>query len=52
MRVPLAILAVPLDALCVLRVSAAKFGGIGGDVVGATGEVCRAVVLIALSAII
>jgi adenosylcobinamide-GDP ribazoletransferase len=48
---PLAILAVPLVALCVLRVSAAKFGGIGGDVVGATGEVGRAVVLIALSAI-
>jgi adenosylcobinamide-GDP ribazoletransferase len=48
---PLVILAVPLVALCVLSVSAAKFGGIGGDVVGATGEVCRAVVLIALSAI-
>jgi adenosylcobinamide-GDP ribazoletransferase len=48
---PLAILAVPLVALGALRISAAKFGGIGGDVVGATGEVCRAVVLIALSAI-
>jgi adenosylcobinamide-GDP ribazoletransferase len=47
---PLAILAVPLVALGLLRISAAKFGGIGGDVVGATGEVCRAVVLIALSA--
>jgi adenosylcobinamide-GDP ribazoletransferase len=47
---PLAVLAVPLVALGLLRISAAKFGGIGGDVVGATGEVCRAVVLIALSA--
>ena len=46
---PLAILAVPLVALGLLRISAAKFGGIGGDVVGATGEVCRAVVLVALS---
>jgi adenosylcobinamide-GDP ribazoletransferase len=49
---PLAILAVPLLALGAIRISAAKFGGIGGDVVGATGEVCRAVVLIALSAMI
>jgi len=47
---PFAILATPLVALGALRVSEAKFGGIGGDVVGATGEVCRAVVLIALSA--
>jgi adenosylcobinamide-GDP ribazoletransferase len=47
---PLAVLAVPLVALGLLRISAAKFGGIGGDVVGATGEVCRAVVLVALSA--
>lgn len=47
---PLAILAVPLVALGLLRISAAKFAGIGGDVVGATGEVCRAVVLVALSA--
>jgi adenosylcobinamide-GDP ribazoletransferase len=49
---PLAILAVPLLALGAIRISAAKFGGIGGDVVGATGEVCRTVVLIALSAMI
>jgi adenosylcobinamide-GDP ribazoletransferase len=47
---PLAILAVPLVAFGALRIFAAKFGGIGGDAVGATGEVCRAVVLIALSA--
>jgi adenosylcobinamide-GDP ribazoletransferase len=49
---PLVILAAPLVALGALRISAAKFGGIGGDVVGATGEVCRAVVLIAISAMI
>jgi cobalamin synthase len=47
---PLAIMAVLLVAFGALRISAAKFGGIGGDVVGATGEACRAVVLIALSA--
>ena len=49
---PLAIMAVLLVAFGALRISAAKFGGIGGDVVGATGEACRAVVLIALSAMI
>jgi adenosylcobinamide-GDP ribazoletransferase len=49
---PLAVLAVPLVTLGALRISAAKFGGIGGDVVGATGEVSRAVVLITLSATI
>ena len=43
---PLAILAVPLVALGSLRSSAAKFGGIGGDVVGATGEASRAVILV------
>jgi adenosylcobinamide-GDP ribazoletransferase len=47
---PLAILAVPLVALGALRISAAKFGGIGGDVVGATGEVCRTSLLVFLSA--
>jgi adenosylcobinamide-GDP ribazoletransferase len=47
---PLASLAAPLLALGVLRISATKFGGIGGDVVGATGEVCRAVLLVLLSA--
>ena len=49
---PLAIMAVLLVTFGALRISAAKFGGIGGDVVGATGEACRAVVLIALSAMI
>jgi len=47
---PLAILAVPLVALGALRLAAAKFGGIGGDVVGATGEASRAVLLVLLSA--
>jgi adenosylcobinamide-GDP ribazoletransferase len=49
---PLAILAVPLVALGALRISAAMFGGIGGDVVGATGEVSRAALLVLLSATI
>ena len=47
---PLAILAVPLVAFCALRISQATFGGIGGDVVGATGEASRAVLLVLLSA--
>jgi adenosylcobinamide-GDP ribazoletransferase len=47
---PLAILAVPLIALGALRISAAKFGGIGGDVVGAAGEVSRAALLVFVSA--
>jgi adenosylcobinamide-GDP ribazoletransferase len=49
---PLAVLAAPLVALLSLRLSSSAFGGIGGDVVGATGEACRAVVLIAMSAMI
>ncbi len=49
---PLAILAVLLVALGALRISAAMFGGIGGDVVGATGEVSRAALLVLLSATI
>jgi adenosylcobinamide-GDP ribazoletransferase len=47
---PLATLTAPLVALGALRLAAAKFGGIGGDVVGATGEVCRATLLVLLSA--
>ena len=47
---PLATLAVPLVSLCALRISVGKFGGIGGDVVGATGEVSRAALLVLLSA--
>ncbi|CAN5835307.1 adenosylcobinamide-GDP ribazoletransferase [soil metagenome] len=47
---PLAAFAAPLIALISVRVAGEAFGGIGGDVVGTTGEVCRTVVLIALSA--
>lgn len=47
---PFAVLAAPLVALLSLRLSSMAFGGIGGDVVGATGEACRAVVLVAISA--
>jgi len=46
---PLATLAAPLVALICLRVAKAAFGGISGDAVGATGEACRAVVLVAVS---
>ena len=47
---PFVVLAVPLVAVISLRLSGSAFGGIGGDVVGATGEACRAIVLVALSA--
>ncbi len=47
---PLAVLVAPLVALLSLRLSSGALGGIGGDVVGATGEACRAVVLVAMSA--
>ena len=46
----LSALAVPLIALFALRVARGAFGGIGGDAVGATGEVCRAALLVSLSA--
>jgi adenosylcobinamide-GDP ribazoletransferase len=49
---PLAILSAPLVALGALRIAATKFGGIGGDIVGASGETARAVMLVALSATI
>jgi adenosylcobinamide-GDP ribazoletransferase len=47
---PFAILAVPLVALGALRLAATIFGGIGGDIVGATGEASRAALLVLLSA--
>jgi adenosylcobinamide-GDP ribazoletransferase len=47
---PLAALSVPLTALVALRIAQRAFGGIAGDLVGATGEAARAVLLVALSA--
>jgi adenosylcobinamide-GDP ribazoletransferase len=47
---PLAVLSVPLVVLVALRVARRTLGGIGGDVVGATGEAARTVLLVALSA--
>ena len=44
--------AAPVVALLALRVSGKAFGGISGDVSGATGELTRAVVLVALSAVV
>jgi adenosylcobinamide-GDP ribazoletransferase len=41
---------VPLTALAGLRLSRRAFGGIGGDVVGATGEAARSALLVVLSA--
>lgn len=49
---PIAVLAAPLVALLSLRLCSMAFGGIGGDVVGATGEACRAVVLVVISAMV
>jgi len=46
---PLAILSVPLTTLAALWWSRRAFGGIGGDVVGATGEACRMMLLVILS---
>jgi adenosylcobinamide-GDP ribazoletransferase len=48
----LAALSAPLTALAALRLSHRAFGGIGGDVVGATGEAARTVLLVVLSATI
>lgn len=48
----LAALTVPLVALLALRVAGGAFGGISGDVSGATGELARAAFLMALSATI
>jgi cobalamin synthase len=46
----LAAVPVPLTALAGLRLSRRAFGGIGGDVVGATGEAARSALLVVLSA--
>jgi adenosylcobinamide-GDP ribazoletransferase len=49
---PVAAISAPLVALAALRVSRPAFGGIGGDVSGATGEAARAVLLVILSAMV
>jgi adenosylcobinamide-GDP ribazoletransferase len=49
---PLAALSAPLTALVMLRVARSAFGGISGDVVGATGEAARTVSLVVLSGMI
>ena len=49
---PVAVLAAPLVALISLRISRSAFDGIGGDVVGASGELCRTVVLVAISSMV
>ena len=49
---PLATLAAPMTALISLRAARRAFGGIGGDVTGATGELARAALLIILSALV
>jgi adenosylcobinamide-GDP ribazoletransferase len=48
--VALAALAVPVTVLATLQVSRQAFGGTSGDVVGATGEAARTVLLVILSA--
>ncbi len=47
---PLVALSAPLTAFVALQIARRTFGGIGGDVVGATGELGRAVLLVWLSA--
>lgn len=44
-----ALTAAPLAAVCALRLSNSAFGGISGDVSGATGEAARAFLLVVLS---
>ncbi len=47
---PLAVLTAPLTVLVALPLARRAFGGIGGDAAGATGEACRAALLVVLSA--
>ena len=48
----LAALSASLTALVALQMARRTFGGIGGDVVGATGELARAALLVSLSALV
>jgi len=50
LRMPVALLTALLVALLALQVANRAFGGIGGDLVGAAGELNRAVLLVILSA--
>jgi adenosylcobinamide-GDP ribazoletransferase len=47
-----ALCAAPLVALAALRMANTAFGGIGGDMVGATGEISRMTLLVALSGLL
>jgi adenosylcobinamide-GDP ribazoletransferase len=49
---PLAALSAPLTALAALQIARRTFGGISGDVVGATGELARAALLVLLSTLV
>jgi adenosylcobinamide-GDP ribazoletransferase len=49
---PLAAISTPVTALVALQTARRAFGGIGGDVVGATGELARAALLVFLSALV
>ncbi len=49
---PLAALSAPSAALVALRLARRTFGGISGDLVGATGETARATLLILLSTLV
>ena len=46
---PFTVFLIPFVALVSLRVAGGAFGGIGGDVIGASGEIGRTVLLVALS---
>ncbi len=48
---PLSTLSVPLAALVALQIARRAFGGIGGDTVGATGELARGVLLVLVSTV-
>ncbi len=50
--VPLAAISVPATASIALRAARRAFGGIGGDVAGATGELTRAALFVTLSSMV